>query len=139
MAGSELARLTVQDNLQGILTISGFPEGKETTGEYKESEGGLSITYLNPNNSDKVIEGTVEDEHNLSWSNGTRWEEVPPEGSKDDWKKYVGAAAAGAASAGFVGNLLQKKFFKNISNAEPADYVILLDRSAKMAVLDEGK
>ena len=68
------------------------------------------------------------DEHTIDWDDGTRWEEVKPDGA--DWKAYTGAAIGGAAAGGATGYLLDKKFFNKASNGVESDYVILLDVSA---------
>ncbi|CAB9515963.1 von Willebrand factor, type A [Seminavis robusta] len=140
--GEEVAVLTVKDDGEGNLAIEGFPveegeEGGSTTGNYAENdEGGYNIQFTAPEENEPIY-GTVEDEHTIAWSDGTRWEEVPPDGGH--WAGYAGAAAAGAATAGATGYLLQKKFFNKASKQVPSDYVIVLDRSAKMAIPDTGK
>merc|ERR1740117_1725503 len=101
----------------------------------QEAEDGteLYIEFKDPS-GDWNIEGTVEDEHAITWSDGTRWDEMPPDGGH--WAGYAAAAAGGAAAAGATGYLLNKKFFNKASKGDQCDYIILMDRSAKMAVVD---
>jgi len=135
--GEEIAVLTVTDDMAGKLDIVGWPEDKTCAGEYAENEeGGFNIQFADPDEREPVV-GTIQDEHTIDWSDGTRWEEVPPDGGH--WAAYAGAAAAGAASAGAAGYLMQKKFFKKASDQVPSDYVIIMDRSAMMAIPDTGK
>jgi hypothetical protein len=139
--GEEIATLTVVDDKNGTLTIEGFPESDARPGSYAENEeGGYNIQFTEPNETEPVY-GTVEDNHTIAWSDGTRWEEIPPAGGH--WAAYAAAGAAGAAvgagSFGATGHLLEKKFFNKASKKTPSDYVIVLDRSAKMAVPDHGK
>lgn len=125
------------DDLKGNLTITGWLEGEETAGSYAENEeGGFNIQHVQPSDSEAIV-GTVEDEHNIGWSDGTHWEEIKPDGAH--WSHYVGAATAGAAASGAAGYLMQKKFFKKASNGAPSDYVIVLDRSKVMSIPDAGK
>jgi len=133
------AELQVTDDMGGNLTIEGYPgDGSagadSATGRYAETEDGYTIHRLTDRGP---IAGNVEDEHNISWSDGTRWEEIPPEGGS--WMGYAAAGAGGAAAGGAVGYLVQKKFFNKAANKVPSDYVILVDRSANMAVPDTGK
>jgi len=135
--GNEVSVVSVKDDLDGNLTITGWPDEATSTGQYAENdEGGFNIQQMQSNEPEPIY-GTIEDEHTISWSDGTRWDEVPPEGVH--WTKYAGAAAAGAAASGAAGYLMQKKFFNKASNKEPCDYVIVLDRSQMMAVTDAGK
>lgn len=127
--GEEIAVLTVTDDMEGNLTIEGWPEGEPTTGSYAEGEGG----YVMMRSS---IEGTMEDEHNIDWSDGTRWEEVKPDGGH--WSTYVAAGTGGAATGGAAGYLCQKKFFNKAANKVPSDYVIVMDRSSLMLEKDSG-
>lgn len=137
--GDEMCILDVQDDGEGNLTISNWQEEEGTSmGSYAENdEGGFNIQHSPPDNPDEVIVGTVEDEHTIAWDDGTRWEEVPPEDMH--WGAYAGAAIGGAAAAGATGYLLEKKFFNKASHGVESDYVIVLDRSAMMAVPDAGK
>lgn len=137
--------LTVTDNMSGEITIEGWPHDDGSagivtpTGKYTENEHGLNIVR-EPDGAfgyGGYIYGTVQDEHNISWSDGTHWEEVPPDGQ--NWLAYAGAGAAGAATAGAMGYLVQKKFFNKAVNKVPSDYVIIIDRSDHMTALDEGK
>merc|ERR1711920_557543 len=86
------------------------------------------------------IIGSVVDEHYIEWSDNTAWREVPPEGAS--WGALAGAGAAGAvaglAAGGALGRLTQKKFFNKAANKDPCDYVIVLDRSIRMQVVDSG-
>mmetsp|Transcript_17991 Transcript_17991/g.44780 ORF Transcript_17991/g.44780 Transcript_17991/m.44780 type:complete len:593 (+) Transcript_17991:96-1874(+) len=132
--GFELATLEVEDNMKGQLVITGFAGGK-TTGKYVESKKGYNITFLDSDEHWRIT-GDIEDEHTIFWSDGTRWDEIPPKGGK--WTHYAGAAAAGAATGGAVGYLLDKKFFKKCSKKDQCDYVIMVDRSAMMAVVDKN-
>lgn len=135
--GDDIAVLAVKDDMAGNLAISGWPEEGVSTGNYAENdEGGFNIQHTQPGDTDAVI-GTIEDEHNIAWSDGTRWEEVASDGAH--WSKYAGAAAAGAATSGAAGYLMHKKFFNKASNGVPSDYVIILDRSKVMSIPDAGK
>ena len=136
--GDEIAVLEVKDDMQGNLEITGWPEDAATTGAYAvNDEGGFNIQHITPGEDSDVVIGTVIDEHNIDWDDGTKWEEIPPEGGH--WSHYAGAAVAGATAAGATGYLLDKNFFNKASKKEPADYIIVLDRSAMMAVPDTGK
>lgn len=131
----EITVLEVKDDLQGNLELIG-PNGESSTGSYGEDDDALNIEVRNKSGDGSSV-GTIEDEHNITWDNGTRWEEVPPEGVH--WSAYAGAAAGGAAAGGAMGYLLDKKFFDKASKKVPSDYVVILDRSAQMAIPDEGK
>jgi|UniRef100_A0A7S0Y7D8 hypothetical protein len=134
--GEEICILDVQDDMAGNLTIDGFPSGEPTTGTYtveEDDDDEYVMNFIDPA-GDWEIEGTVEDEHSITWSDGTRWDEIPPEGVS--WVKMAGAAAAGAAAAGATGYFLDKKFFNHVSEKDECDYIILMDRSSKMAVVD---
>jgi len=134
--GDEIAVLEVKDDKEGNLEISGWPEDATSTGSYASNEAGeLNIQMTTPDDPEPIV-GTIEDEHTINWDDGTRWEEVPPEGTH--WAAYAGAAAAGAAAAGATGYLLDKKFFNKASNKVKSDYVIVLDRSGMMAIPDTG-
>jgi hypothetical protein len=130
--------LTVTDDMDGSLEVSGYPKGVSTSGNYltDDSTGGLYIQLLDPKTTEPIF-GTVEDEHTISWSDGCRWEEIPPKGVH--WTTYAGAAVVGAATGGATGYLMQKKFFNKASKHTKADYVIIVDRSAMMAIPDSGK
>lgn len=134
--GQEITTLTITDDQAGNLTIEGFPSGEPTTGSYSvdDEDEEYVITFKDPS-GDWDVEGTVEDEHAITWSDGTRWDELPPDGG--DWKTYAAAGAAGAAAAGATGYLLDKKFFNKASKADQCDYYIVMDRSAAMAVVDD--
>lgn len=141
--GDEVSVLTVEDDMRGNLFISGFPADDDeanpvttSKGNYYSGDSGLAISYTEICTGDR-LEGTVEDAHTLVWTDGTRWEEVPP--TSAGWTAYAGAAAAGAVAGGAIGGLLSKKFFRRASRKIESDYVIVLDRSAKMAVPDTGK
>lgn len=86
------------------------------------------------------IIGNVVDEHYIEWSDNTAWREVPPEGAS--WGALAGAGAVGAvaggAAGGAIGRLTQKKFFNKAASKNPCDYVIVVDRSAKMQAIDHG-
>jgi hypothetical protein len=131
----EICTLNVKDDRKGRLTITGF-DGGQTTGSYIESKHGYNITYREPGVNWKIT-GDIEDEHTIFWSDGSRWDEIPPGGGK--WTHYAGAVAAGAATGGAVGYLLDKKFFQKASKKDQCDYVIMVDRSAKMAVKDRNQ
>lgn len=135
--GEEICILDVTDDMAGNLTIEGFPSGEPTTGTYTvdedEEDDEYAMNFIDPA-GDWEIEGTVEDEHAITWSDGTRWDEIPPEDAS--WAAMAGAAAAGAAAAGATGYLLDKKFFNKVSKKDECDYIILMDRSSKMAVVD---
>jgi len=130
-----IATLTIKDDLKGKLEITGF-DGGRTTGRYVENKNGYTITFRDADEH-WLITGDIEDEHTISWTDGTRWNEVPPKGG--NWKQYAGAAVAGAATGGAVGYLLDKNFFKKASKKDQADYVILVDRSAMMAIQDKSR
>jgi len=140
--GDEICQIDIVDDQQGNLTIEGFPEGGTTTGMYTvtnddgddyDSEDEFAISFVDPGGGWEV-EGTVEDEHAITWSDGTRWDEIPPDNG--NWKEYAAAGAGGAALAGATGYLLDKKFFKKAAKKDQCDYIILMDRSAKMAAID---
>lgn len=136
--GEEMCVLDVKDDGEGNLEISNWQEDGTSVGSYAENdEGGFNIQHCAPENENDVIVGTIEDEHTINWDDGTRWEEVEPEGAH--WAAYTGAAVGGAAAAGATGYLLEKKFFNKASNGVKSDYVIVLDRSSMMAVPDTGK
>jgi len=136
--GDEISILDVKDDQAGNLTIEGFPSEEPTTGTYTtdqdDDDDEYAISFLDPA-GDWEIEGTVEDEHAISWSDGTRWDEIPPENGH--WAGYAGAAAAGAATAGATGYLLDKKFFNKANKKDQCDYIILMDRSSQMALVDK--
>jgi hypothetical protein len=135
--GEEKYILTIADDMNGNLTLSGYPDEVTANGTYANNEeDGYVIQYTEPSASEAMY-GTVEDEHNVSWSNGTRWEEVPPKGQ--DWKVLAAAGAAGATAGGASGFLMSKKFFNKASRHVKSDYVVILDRSSMMAVPDSGK
>lgn len=142
--GEEICKLEIKDDQEGNLVINGFPSGEETTGTYTvtnddgdeyDSEDEYAISFMDPS-GEWEVEGTVEDEHAITWSDGTRWDEIPPDNG--DWKGYAAAAAGGAATAGATGYLLDKKFFNKAAKKDQCDYIILMDRSAKMAAIDRG-
>lgn len=132
--GCELATLKVKDDMKGKLIIDGFSGGR-TTGRYVGNKQGYSITFRDADCHWKIT-GDIEDEHTIFWSDGTRWDEIPPKGAK--WTHYAAAGAAGAATGGAIGYLLDKKFFKKASKKDQCDYVIMVDRSAMMAVKDKN-
>ena len=132
--GMELAILQVKDNKKGTLIIDGFSNGR-TTGRYLDSKNGYNITFRDADCHWKIT-GDIENEHTIFWSDGTRWDEIPPKGAK--WTHYAGAAVAGAATGGAVGYLLDKKFFKRCSKKDHCDYVIMVDRSAMMTIKDKN-
>jgi len=134
--GEEIAILKVFDDMQGNLTIEGWPSEVICPGFYSENENGYSLTRMHDQNIGMVIHGNVEDEHNISWSDGTRWEEVPP---SSGWGSVAAAGAAGAAAGAGAGLMAQKAFFKKAANNEPSEYVIVMDRSATMNAIDTGK
>lgn len=126
--GEELAVVNVEDDMEGNLTIN---DG--ATGTYNENEEEYNIMRYNENSSEPIY-GTVEDEHNISWSDGTRWEEVDGQ----DWTSIAAAGAAGAALGAGTGYVMNKKFFKKAENKEPSEYVIVMDRSNNMNAIDRG-
>mmetsp|Transcript_27551 Transcript_27551/g.60641 ORF Transcript_27551/g.60641 Transcript_27551/m.60641 type:complete len:399 (-) Transcript_27551:252-1448(-) len=137
--GEEVTTLTVTDDQAGGLTIDGFPSGDPATGSYtpedQVEEDGFVISFVDPS-GDWNVEGTVEDEHAIVWSDGTRWDEIPPEGGS--FGSYAAAGLGGAAAAGATGYLMNKKFFNKAGKKDQCDYIIVMDRSAKMAVIDTG-
>lgn len=136
--GDEICILDVEDDQEGNLTINGFPSGDETTGYYEgddDDDEEFYISFTDPEGNWE-IEGTVEDEHAITWSDGTRWDEIPPDSG--DWKGYAAAGAGGAALAGATGYLLDKKFFNKAAKKDQCDYIIMMDRSAKMRAIDRG-
>jgi len=132
--GMTIGTIKVNDDMKGSLIIDGFPGGR-TIGKYSEKRQGYMITFRDADEG-WVIRGSIEDEHTIYWGDGTKWEEIPPKGLK--FKHYAGAAAAGAATGGAVGYLLDKKFFKKAHKKDQADYVIVVDRSAMMTVTDKA-
>lgn len=132
--GEEVAQIKVEDDMAGNLTIIDDPI--YTGGSYAETEEGYNI--VKTTDSGKTIKGNIEEDgHDIEWSDGTSWEEIPPEGAS--WKAYTGAAVGGAAAGGAVGYLSQKKFFNHCSSKCKDNYVIIIDRSEKMAVADYSK
>ena len=131
--GMEVATLKVNDDMKGSLLIDGFPGGR-TMGKYSEKRSGYAITFRDADEH-WIIKGSIEDEHTIFWNDGTVWTEIPPKGATK-FGHYAGAAAAGAATGGAVGYLLDKKFFKKAHKKDQADYVIVIDRSAMMAIQD---
>jgi len=140
--GEEICQLDVVDDQQGNITINGLPSGETATGTYTvqdededgyDSESEYAISFIDPS-GDWEVEGTVEDEHAIVWSDGTRWDEIPPDNG--DWAGYAAAGLGGAAAAGATGYLLDKKFFNKAAKKDQCDYIILMDRSAKMAMID---
>jgi len=139
--GEEISILNVTDDQAGNLTIEGFPSGEPTTGTYsipteeeqQDEDFEYTITFKDPS-GDYEIEGTIEDEHAITWSDGTRWDEMQQDG--EHWTKYAAAAAGGAALTGATGYLLDKKFFNKASKADQCDYIILMDRSENMLKVD---
>merc|ERR1719316_112170 len=139
--GEEITTLDVTDDREGNLTIEGFPSGEPTTGTYRQDdedddEGEYVITFKDPS-GDWDVEGTVEDEHAITWSDGTRWDEMKQ--GNGHWTGYAAAATGGAAVAGTTGYLLDKKFFNKASKGDQCDYIIMMDRSAAMKVVDESR
>jgi len=134
----EAAIIEVKDDLEGNLELT-WPGNETSTGSYAESEDGetFNIQHMTLIPTGEVIVGTIEDEHNITWDNGAHWEEIPPEGIH--WGAVAGAAAVGAATGGATGYLLDKKFFEKASNKVLSDYVVVLDRSVKMTIHDDGK
>jgi len=130
-------QLTVSDNSEGGLTIEGYPEddsagNPSAEGSYEETDDGYTIYRQGANG--EYVTGQVVDEHEIEWSDDTVWKEVPPEGV--DWKMMMAAGMAGAAAGGAAGYMLHKKFFNKANNGEPSNYVILMDCSDKMALMD---
>merc|ERR1712238_614906 len=127
----------------GNLGIEGFPSGDATTGAYsvpspeenEDEEFEYTIEFKDPS-GDYTVEGQVEDEHAITWSDGTRWDEMDQDGAK--MSHYAAAAAGGAAAAGATGYLLDKKFFNKASKGDQCDYIILMDRSAQMNIVDSS-
>ncbi len=132
--GFELATLKVKDDMKGKLIIDGFSGGR-TTGRYLGHKQGYNITFRDADCHWKIT-GDIEDEHTIFWSDGTRWDEIPPKGAK--FAHYAAAGAAGAAAGGAIGYLLDKKFFKKAAKKDQCDYIIMVDRSAMMAVTDKN-
>lgn len=134
--GEELAVLNVTDDMEGNLTIvdGTTDEDVTMTGNYTESEEAYNITRYNEGSYEPIY-GTVEDEHNISWSDGTHWEEVDGQ----DWTTIAAAGAAGAAAGTGMGYVMHKKFFKKAEDKEPSEYVIVMDRSNTMNKVDHGK
>jgi len=132
--GMEIGVLEVKDDGKGHLRIEGYPGGP-TTGRYVSSKQGYNICFRDADMGWR-INGDIEDEHAISWSDGSRWDEIPPKGAK--WSHFAAAAAGGAATGGAVGYLLDKKFFKKANKSDQCDYIIMMDRSAKMAVKDKN-
>jgi len=133
--GEEITTLNVTDDKQGGLVIEGFPSGVPTAGTYsvldeEDEESEYKIEFKDPC-GDWDVEGTVEDEHAITWTDGTRWDEIPPDNG--NWGGYAASAAAGAAATGATGYLLDKNFFNKAAKSDQCDYIILMDRSAKMA------
>eukprot|EP00535_Pseudo-nitzschia_heimii_P001686 CAMPEP_0197187352 /NCGR_PEP_ID=MMETSP1423-20130617/15741_1 /TAXON_ID=476441 /ORGANISM="Pseudo-nitzschia heimii, Strain UNC1101" /LENGTH=620 /DNA_ID=CAMNT_0042638909 /DNA_START=104 /DNA_END=1966 /DNA_ORIENTATION=- len=132
--GHTVATLEIKDDLKGRLEITGFPGGK-THGRYYSTKKGYSISFRDADMGWK-IDGEIENEHTIYWGDGTRWDEIPPEGGS--WGGYAAAGAAGAAGGGAIGYLLDKKFFNKASKEDQCDYVIMVDRSAMMRKRDKN-
>merc|ERR1712087_1040056 len=135
--GSTGVTLTVTDDCEGNLTIDGYPGGEDagipsTSGNYAEDDDNYTISRQGADGA--FISGNVVDEHTIEWQDDFVWEEVPPEGI--NWMHMAAAAGAGAAAGGAMGYLCQKKFFNKADNQEPANYMIIMDRSEKMTVMD---
>jgi len=81
----------------------------------------------------EVIAGSLEDESTVAFEDGTRWEEKK---AKVSYGKMAMAGLGGAVLGGAAGYVIQKKFFNKASKKTPADYIIILDRSAAMAEMD---
>mmetsp|Transcript_14690 Transcript_14690/g.17038 ORF Transcript_14690/g.17038 Transcript_14690/m.17038 type:complete len:400 (+) Transcript_14690:51-1250(+) len=142
--GEEICVLNVTDDEAGNLVIDGLPSGDTTTGAYsvpseeedmEDEEFEYTIEFKDPS-GDFNVEGTVEDEHAITWSDGTRWDEMDQDGAK--MTHYVAAAAGGAAAVGATGYLLDKQFFNKASKGDQCDYIILMDRSAQMNIVDSS-
>merc|ERR1712238_278762 len=101
----------------------------------EDEEFEYTIEFKDPS-GDYTVEGQVEDEHSITWSDGTRWDEMDQDGAK--MSHYAAAAAGGAAAAGATGYLLDKKFFNKASKGDQCDYIILMDRSAQMNIVDSS-
>mmetsp|Transcript_54999 Transcript_54999/g.62239 ORF Transcript_54999/g.62239 Transcript_54999/m.62239 type:complete len:366 (-) Transcript_54999:185-1282(-) len=134
--GEEISALEVVDDQAGGLTIAGFPGCDDPLpGSYTVSdETGYTIQFIDPNSQE--IDGVVEDEHAITWSDGTRWDEMDQDGAK--MVQYAAAAAGGAAAVGATGYLLDKQFFNKASKGDQCDYIILMDRSAQMNIVDSS-
>jgi len=141
--GEDICTLQITDDEVGNLGITGFPSGDATTGAYsvpsseemEDEEFEYTIEFQDPS-GDYTVEGTVEDEHAITWSDGTRWDEMDQDGAK--MSHYAAAAAGGAAAVGATGYLLDKKFFNKASKGDQCDYIILMDRSAQMNIVDSS-
>jgi len=141
--GEDICTLNITDDEVGNLGIEGFPSGDATTGAYsvpspeenEDEEFEYTIEFKDPS-GDYTVEGQVEDEHAITWSDGTRWDEMDQDGAK--MSHYAAAAAGGAAAAGATGYLLDKKFFNKASKGDQCDYIILMDRSAQMNIVDSS-
>lgn len=82
---------------------------------------------------EEVIPGSIEDESTVAFEDGTRWEERK---ESVGYGKMALAGLGGAVLGGAAGYVIQKKFFNKASKKTPADYLIILDRSAGMAHMD---
>ena len=119
----QIATLTVKDDYKGNLFIDGLHEDI-IQGVYHKDDN-FCVRFTEPDG--EVVEGNLH-AGILHWSDGTRWKRTKP--------KYFGAASAGAALVGATVYAIHKKFFQNIKGMEACDYVLVLDRSAKMAMTD---
>lgn len=131
--------LTVVDDGEGNITIEGYPEddsagNPSSTGTYEDAED--TYTMSRQGSDGEYISGTIVDEHTIEWQDDTVWKEVPPEGVS--WTHMALAAGAGAAAGGALGCLMQKKFFKRANNNEPTNYIMVIDSSEKMTLLDSA-
>merc|ERR1712086_31145 len=113
------------DDQNGNLTIEGFPSGEPTTGSYSTADDDFDDEEYTISFKDPAGDWEIE---------GTRWDEIPQEGAS--FGQMAGAAAGGAAVAGATGYMLDKHFFKRACKKDQCEYIILLDRSAKMRALD---
>jgi hypothetical protein len=135
----EITTLTVKDDGAGNFTIDGLEDTMQGIYLHDDGEGAAAdsddffIRFTEP--SGELVEGTLDAENFvLHWSDGTRWEALDEQHAS--WTGYLGAAMAGAAALGVTGYAIDKKFFRKVGRAEPCDYVLVLDRSAKMAITD---
>lgn len=105
-----------------------------TVGSYQDEGDNYVITRQGANG--EFVSGEIIDEHLIEWQDDSIWVEVPPEGV--NWTHMALAAAGGAAAGATMGYVMQKKFFNKANNNEPANYMIVIDRSDKMTVMDGG-
>ena len=100
-----------------------------------EETSNCILSFTEP--SGELLIGTVENEDIVNWSNGAKWERLittPNDSNDGSWVGHVGTGTVGAAAKCY---LMDTQFFKKVSKKDKCNFVIVVDRSAKMALVDE--